>query len=144
MRAVCAFNQSSMLSDHQRGRLADLESTYPLTVGHEYCVLGMIIFENVLSFLVPDDLGGPCFAPGGLFELGDHNMPGDWKFALREGTRASGRELWTHPLAAVWGYEELVTDTEHVAALAERRPEALDVFSARRRSVEHALSDEEQ
>ena len=108
MRAICRFNRSSDLADHQRGRFASVDSEYPLSVGGEYVVLGMGIWENVLSYLVRDDIGHPAFAPTGLFERGEDAIPSHWLFALREGISASGRERWVHPCSAIWGYPALV------------------------------------
>lgn len=131
MRVMCVFKQASKLADHQRGRTLNVDTTYPLTIGKSYVVLGMGLWENILSILVPDDWGGPCFAPAGLFELGYHDIPSDWKFGLFSGIRASGKEVWTDPRGATWGYTELVNDPAHAAALEEREPDALAVFSAR-------------
>jgi hypothetical protein len=131
MRLRCAFNRSEMLADHQRGRVADVDSVYPLSVGVEYVVVGMGLWENVLSVLVRDDWGKPCFAPAGLFELGVHDVPADWRFGLCSGIRASGRGLWTDPCGAVWGYQELVDDPAHPAALEERDAAALMIFASR-------------
>ena len=95
-------------------------------------VLGMGIWENVLSFLVTDDFQMPCFAPGGLFELDLLEFPDGWVFRLCTGVRASGRDLWSDPCAAVWGYRELVEDPTHAAALEDREEHALGVFERRR------------
>jgi hypothetical protein len=105
-----------------------VDETYPLTVGSEYVVVGMGLWENVLFVLVRDDWGKPCFARAGLFELGSGEIPAGWRFALCPGIRASGRELWVQPCGAVWGYDELVDKPEHLGELAERVPEALAIF----------------
>lgn len=128
MRLKCAFNRSSSLPDEQRGRMVDVDETYPLTVGSEYVVVGMGLWENVLSVLVRDDWGNPCFARAALFELGSQEVPVGWRFALGPGIWASGRDLWVQPCGAVWGYDELVDDPGHAGALEERDPDALAIF----------------
>lgn len=75
MFLTCVDNRAVTLSDHQRPRGAVENSTYPLTAGRMYPVLGMVLWGNVLSLLVPDDWGGPCYAPAGLFDLGLGNCP---------------------------------------------------------------------
>jgi hypothetical protein len=100
--------------------------------------VGILLDENQLSFLVRDDWGGPCFAPAGLFELGTFEIPSGWEFGLLSGVRASGRELWSDPAQAVWGYPELVRDPQHGAGLAERDPAAIAVFAARVSAAEGA------
>lgn len=118
------------MADHQRSRASAFETTYPLTVGKGYSVVGMGITENVFDFLVQDDWGGPCFAPAGMFELVSAPIPPGWHFALRSGVRASGRDLWADPIVALWGYRELVEQGEHLTDLLEHEQVALAVFRA--------------
>lgn len=130
MKATCISNDPKTLADHQQSRAAAFETGYPLTVGGVYPVVGITLAERALYFLVRDDWGGPCFAPAGLFELFSDEVPAGWKFALEPGIRASGRELWSEPGVATWGYPELVDDPEYVAQLVELLPAAVKVFEA--------------
>lgn len=130
MFLTCVDNRAVTLSDHQRPRGAVENSTYPLTAGRMYPVLGMVLWENVLSLLVPDDWGGPCYAPAGLFDLGAWELPKSWSFGLFSGIRASGRDLWADPYGAAWGYAEFVHDPDHGAGLAEQDEGALEIFNA--------------
>lgn len=114
------------------------DSDYPLSVGQQYVAVGILLDENQLSFLVRDEWGGPCFAPAGLFELGIFKIPVDWEFGLLSGIGAVGRELWSDPAQAVWGYTELVRDAEHGADLAELDPQALAIFNAQIAAAESA------
>lgn len=108
--------------------MVDVDETYPLTVGSEYVVVGMGIWENVLFVLVRDDWGKPCFARAALFEIGPQGVPAGWQFTLGPGIHATGRALWVQPCGAVWGYEELTDDPAHAGALEERDPNALAIF----------------
>lgn len=130
MFLTCVDNRAGSLSDHQRPRGTVENSTYPLTAGKTYPVLGMLLWENVLSLLVPDDWGGPCYAPAGLFDLGSWEIPAGWSFGLFSGIRASGEALWTHPYGAAWGYTEFVRNPKHGVGLAERDEADLAVFNA--------------
>ena len=131
MEPTCIDNRAASLSDYQRPR-GDLDhSVYPLTPGLGYQVLGMVLWENVLSVLVRGDWGVPCYAPAGLFELATWEIPAGWKFGLFSGIRASGTDLWTDPYGAAWGYSEFVDDPAHGAALAEGDPAALAIFAER-------------
>ena len=136
MRIKCVENQAAFLSDHQRPRGSVVSSGYPLLIGKQYRAVGILLDENQLSFLVRDDWGGPCFAPAGLFELGAFEIPLGWEFGLLSGIRASGRELWSDPAQAVWGYPELVRTPQHGAALAERDPAAIAIFDGRMLAAE--------
>ncbi len=129
MRAACISNDPRALADHQRHRAMEFASVYALTIGKRYPILGMSITENVLEYLVRDDWGGPCFAPAGFFDLMTAQIPENWHFALKPGVHASGRELWSHPVVALWGYPELIEDPEHAAALEEQEAAAVEIFS---------------
>lgn len=130
MKATCVSNDPKSLVDHQQSRAEAFESAYPLTPGKNYPVVGMTIAERAFYLLVPDDWGGPCFAPAGLFELFTATIPPGWKFGLEAGIRASGRDLWSKPGVASWGYPELIDDPDHVRALVEMEPDALAIFEA--------------
>jgi hypothetical protein len=129
LKLKCLHNRSSSLPDSQRGRFREIDEEYYLTIGESYSVVGMHLFENVLSVLVRDDNRLPSFVPAGLFELGAHGLPDGWKFALADGLLAAeGPDLWSHPLVSVWGYDELVLDPRHNDDLLESVPEALAIF----------------
>lgn len=130
MRAVCIANDPKGLADHQQSRAIAIESSYPLTVGKSYAVVGMTIAERAFYLLVRDDSGGPCFAHAGFFELFVAPLPAGWRFGLEAGIRASGRDLWSEPSVATWGYPELVEDPAHVQALLEFEPSALALFES--------------
>lgn len=104
---------------------------YPVTVRQSYPVVGMFLWENVLHLLVPDDFGGPLFAPAGLFAPGAWKLPSHWFFGLFSGIRASGNDIWEDPYGAAWGYEEFVLNAGHASDLANRVPEALRTFERR-------------
>lgn len=136
MLLICIANTASTLADHQRPRGTVENSKYPITAGKSYPVLGMLLYENVLTLLVPDDWGGPCFAPAGLFDTGTWEMPAGWAFGIFPGIRASGRDLWSDPYEAAWGYHEFINDPEHGDGLIEREEKALEIFAARVREAE--------
>ena len=104
---------------------------YPITPGTEYALVGMLLWENILSVLVQDDWGGPCYAPAACFDLGVAAIPDDWRFGLFSGIRASGTEVWSDPYGAAWGYPEFVDDPGHGTALAEGDAAAVAIFAAR-------------
>lgn len=125
---TCVSNDPAALADHQQSRFAPFESAYPLTPGKRYAVVGMDIAETVFRFLVRNDSGDAMFAPAGMFDLVEAPIPAGWLFALGSGIHASGRDLWTDPVVATWGYRELVEDPEHFSALIEDDPNAVAVF----------------
>jgi hypothetical protein len=129
MIAVCRYARSGSLADHQRGRFVAVDEAFNLTVDRTYLVVGMGIWETVLQVLVKDDTGLPAWCPAALFDIGDRPLPPAWRFALRDGARCSGTDLWTRWVAH-WGYDQLVSDERHSDALMERDAEALAVFAS--------------
>lgn len=140
MLLTCIDNRAVTLSDHQFPRGAVEHSTYPITRGRQYLVLGMLLWENTFYFLVPDDWGGPCYVPAGLFDLGTWQIPDAWLFSLESGIRASGKAIWTDPCAAKWGYDEFVNDPDHGSDLAEREESALEIFKMRLTQAQSSLA----
>jgi len=136
MIATCLSNDPTALADHQRSRASAFESAYPLTPGRQYAVVGMSITETVFYFLVKDDLGQARFAPAGMFERVEGPLPPGWRFALGSGVHASGRDLWSDPVVATWGYLDLVEGPSHFSALLEGESEAVATFS---RQIAEAL-----
>lgn len=100
-----------------------------LTEGKAYRVGGMIIYRNVLSLLVRNNIGSPSWPPAGYFEVVDDSVPSHWHFRLGGGAKKGGRELWADPLTAIWGYPELVCKPGGLDALSmDREREAMTAF----------------
>lgn len=110
-----------------RRALDSVESEFQLELGKDYLVLGLGIFDTVLSALVRDETGLPAWLPIGLFEFEVSTMPADWEFALLDGNAASGGDSLNRWVAR-WGYPELVRDDRHSDGLVERDVEALKIF----------------
>lgn len=131
MILTCVDNRGSSQSNPLRRTGAIDISVYALTPGQRYVVLGMLLWENVLSVLVRDDWGLPCYAPAGLFEMGVMELPPGWKLGLFPGLGAAGPDGWSDPHSAEWGYPELLDDPQHGARLVEGEPDALEIFAVR-------------
>ena len=65
MFLTCIDDRASSLSDHQRPRGVVESTVYPVTVGRDYPVLGIVLWENVLSVLIPDDWGWSLLCASG-------------------------------------------------------------------------------
>lgn len=124
-------NQAADLAAEQRPRGSTPRSRYStITVGRDYAVHGMVIWENQLQFLIEDDNSLPRVLPAALFEKVNGPVPGEWWFATFDGLQASGNGRWSSPLIAACGYEELL-DPEHLSALVEAEPAAVQLFRDR-------------
>ena len=137
MIAVCKCFRSRSLANHQRGRFANVDESFALTVDESYVVLGIGIWETVLHVLVQDDNGLPAWCPAALFEMTPQKIPDGWLLGTCDGIKAPGAELWTRWVMKT-GYPELVESERHSDLLLERDPDALAIFERelRRRTAE--------
>lgn len=53
-----------------------------VTIGEEYPVYALSVFDGVVALQIVDDLRCPAWYPFVLFELLDHELPRDWQCAL--------------------------------------------------------------
>jgi hypothetical protein len=128
MRARCTRNDGASLGGAPtRGHFYSENTVFDVTVGQEYPVLGLGLFETVLLALVCDDTRRPNWLPAGLFEFDTQTLPGTWEFALRDGPAASGADA-SNRWVALWGYADLAREERHSDQLIERDPDALDIF----------------
>jgi hypothetical protein len=127
MLARCTANSGLDLGVPERGNFYGVGTVFHLTIGTQYRVLGMGLFETVMLALVCDDTGKPNWLPVGLFEFGIASFPSDWEFTVLDGHAASGGDP-SNRWVARWGYPELVRDERHSDRLTERDPGALDIF----------------
>lgn len=136
MKVICVASTLAGLPVRGRGS-GTPESQYPLTPGRGYLVLGMVLWEDLLVFLVPDDSGRPLTAPAGLFELGGWAIPAGWAFRTFTGLRReSGPDLLGDPLTAAWGYPEYVESYECWNAVVDYDQATLAEFRMRVDSLE--------
>lgn len=125
MKIRCLANTGKTLSETNLRQGCFRESEFQLSVGKEYVVYAMCVFENALSYLVFNDSRQPDWSPAELFAITDHRLPADWRF-----------NSWGPDLSGVWGYEELVMSREYFDQLAERDEPAILDFHRRRERME--------
>jgi hypothetical protein len=128
---LCSSNSASDLAAAQRGRGTSPTHIYDLTVGAVYRVVGMVLWETMLWLLVRGDDGAPLNAPAGLFEQVGVGIPDTWRFRIGSGARLEGSDLWERPIVAIWGYDELVDDPNHLDRLFDGGYEELRAFEKR-------------
>jgi hypothetical protein len=137
MTGRCIHNTGASLGAPQRGHFFSTKTVFDLSVGSEYPVLGLGIWETLLLALVCDETRKPNWLPTGLFDFDSQRILTDWEFALLDGRSASGGDA-SNRWVALWGYEELVRVTGHSDALIERDPTALELFFRRLASASEA------
>lgn len=137
MRIKCLYNTGEALMAYERKPLG----TNPqmqfggLEVGREYLVMGMILTEGYLTYLIDDD-GLIMASPGPLFEVVEQSIPAGWFFQAF----AHDYESFEYK-EAIWGYHELVFDEAHYWQLLEQDDDAYRVYFRRKIEFENSLAE---
>jgi hypothetical protein len=137
MKIKCVQNTGEILMNYERRPLGTSEITEygELEIGREYLVMGMILFNNYLSYLI-DDNGLIAACPYQLFEVIDYKLYGNWYF------RAFTNDDDVFPYQeAIWGYYELCFDDNHFEQLIEKKECAQRIYFKRKIEIEKQLSE---
>ena len=130
MRVKCVLNAGTDLAPFfGRGTLYSQSTAFPVALGHEYSVFGMVLFNGGLSLLVAVE-HQPQWLPLELFDVLDPSVPTEWEF----GRMPEGIGRSPEGVQALWGYHDLVSNQAHYVGLVERDYEALAIFAL----VEHS------
>jgi hypothetical protein len=106
-------------------------SEFCLNIGEEYTVMGMLLGEGLLSYLI-DDRGSITLYPFQLFEVIDNRISSNWFF--KKLTKNDDQ----YPYAeAVWGYYEFVFDDTHYEKLVEVDEDAYQIYFKRKLEIEN-------
>ena len=122
MRVICNGNTGQSLTSRCLNLGNTRESLFPVSVGKEYYVFAISLWQGVIYLLLTDDYHLPYWFPMCLFSVNDPRLPEDWLFSFFDD---EGDE---RGLQALWGYDQLINDATHYEALIEREPEALRYF----------------
>lgn len=105
-----------------------------LTIGEEYLVMGIIIFETYQGYLI--DYGGlPSVIPCLLFELIDDRVNSNWHFRIME------KKEDIYPFVqAIFGYPELCSDMKaYENLIIEMEEEYQQIYFRRKIEFEKEL-----
>ncbi len=111
-----------LLKKEEFGRFGASEDTVygELEIGKEYLVMGVIMFESYVSYLV-DDGGTISACPCQLFEITDDHINSEWYFR----TVAKEEEIYPY-VQAIWGYEELCRNKNSYKKLIIEKDESAE------------------
>ncbi len=144
MKVRCIHNTGEELRAYENKQLnkdelgkfgATGHTEYDLSTGKEYIVMGMLMGEGVLDYLI-DDGGHISAYPYPLFEVSENNIPSTWFFKSYKSTDENYPYQET-----VWGYHELVFDNTHYEKLVEGDEEAERIYFKRKIELEKELGD---
>lgn len=142
MKVCCVNNtgksirpyENKPLAKNQLGRFEATEYTeFGLEIGKEFLVMGMLLGEGSLDYLI-DDRGYISAYPYPLFKVVDNKIPSSWYFKtfLNTDKHYPYRE-------AVWGYYELVFDDKHYEQLVDVEFAACQIYFRRKIELEKDL-----
>jgi len=133
MKVKCIFNTGEGLSQKTLDAGYKKDSKFNVEIGVEYTVYSMILWGGSLDCLLsPNDSECPSWYPAELFKVTNHLLPFVWYFNFEEYKNYKGEIAQK----AIWGYKEMVSDSDHHIALTESKPEALNVFQKRKRQID--------
>ncbi|WP_316814426.1 hypothetical protein [Pedobacter heparinus] len=124
--------ENKPLLNEQFGRFgASGNSIYgEITIGREYLVMGIVVFENYQGYLVDEGLISVC--PCQLFEITDEKASANWH------VRTIGKDEDIYPyIQMVIGYPEFCSDKLAYAKLiVEKEEEAQRIYFKRKIELE--------
>lgn len=108
-----------------------------VTIGHEYLVMGLIIFQTYQAYLI-DDNGLISACPCQLFEITDGKVSSNWHFRLIEQDEDS------YPFVqAIVGYPELCSDKKaYEKLIVDMDEDAQRMYFRRKIELEKELNEE--
>ncbi len=100
-------------------------------IGENYLVMGIIIFESYLGYLI-DDRGSISVYPCQLFEVIDSKISGNWHYRL-----TSNNENLYPFIQGFFGYYELCfVENYYVNLIIEMETEAQNIYFRRKEEME--------
>jgi hypothetical protein len=145
MKVRCLYNTGEALRPYEckplkkevMGRFGATEYTEygGVTIGKEYLVMGMLIFDTYVGYLIDDD-GFISVCPCQLFEVVEDKVNTDWHFRLIE------KEEDIYPfIQAIWGYYELCADKKSYENLIVEKDEKTQrIYFSRKIEAERDFS----
>ena len=126
--------ENKALKKGELGRFGATEYTqFGLEIDKEFLVMGMLLGEGVLDYLI-DDEGYISAYPYPLFEVVDKKVPSSWYFRALQSTDKD------YPYReAIWGYYELVFDDMHYSQLVDGVKSACQLYFKRKKELEQEI-----
>lgn len=129
-KALRDYEDQALLPE-QFGKFGASEYTqYGFSVGEEFFVVGMLLTEGNLRYLINSDRLVGTY-PYQLFEVVDTRLPTGWCF----------NAFPSNQKQAVWGYQEWCFDPKHHEALIEMDDDAHLIFFKRKIELEKSIDD---
>jgi hypothetical protein len=125
MKVICKYNNGSIFKENEIPPGYSLETEFALEVEKEYIVMGIILYNKFLLFLV-DEFSNPFWYPSILFTIQDNKISSSWYFKYFHQKDNNLAE-------AIWGYYELCLDENHNDRLMDREADDLQIYFRHKR-----------
>ncbi|UTR15006.1 phosphoribosylaminoimidazole synthetase [Salipaludibacillus sp. LMS25] len=133
MKVRCLSNNGRGLTKKALSIGNSIETQYSLENDKIYTVYGINVWDEVMHYLVlGKDENFPSWYPAELFEVVENVLPYEWYFNYYGEDSVTG-------VLAIWGYKELVLDTNHYIELIEREKNELNIFLKRKQEIDEFL-----
>ena len=130
MKILCIYQNARDIPEKSMKVSGTSNTEFSVSIGNEYIVYGMMLWKGVIKYLIVGNHDKPSWYPAELFEVKNDYLPLEWYFDFSI----------TENLEAIWGYSELVHDSEHFDLLQERDSNAIKIFLKRKQEIEEMLS----
>lgn len=143
MKVKCIYNtgmdlrpyENKSMQVEQLGRFgaSGLSKYGEVSLGKEYLVMGIIVFETYQAYLIDDGLISAC--PCQLFEIMDKKISANWD------ARTIEKDENIYPyIQMIIGYQELCSDkASYEKLIVEKEEEAQRIYFRRKIEVEKEL-----
>jgi len=111
------------------------EKTYKfgVEIGKTYTVYSIFFWKGSLDYLLSTSNNtAPSWYPSELFEVENHLLPISWFFTYEKYKNYKGEDSQK----AIWGYKEMISDSEHYIDLEEGKKDAIAIFFKRKRQLD--------
>lgn len=103
----------------------DLE--YYIKLDKEYIIYGISIYEDRVNYLICDEFDSPDWYDAELFRVSNNLLPVEWYYKFY------GDDFY---LRAIFGYKELIFDSNHYDNTLECEKKDLDIFYKRKKEID--------
>ena len=108
-------------------------NSFNIETGKKYIVYSIIMWGKTLDYLIIDEgLKNPSWYPAQLFKVTNPLLPFMWFFTFDKYKNYKGEECEK----VIYGYKEMIFDSEHYISVIEEKPEALSIFFKRKKQID--------
>lgn len=128
MKVKCIANSGAGFKKYTMEHMGcSVNTQLPLCVNETYTVYGQMIHRGILQYLIKGTNENlPSWYPAELFKVVSSQLYIDWLFGYDS----------ENEISAIWGFDELVSNTNFVYDLVEREDYAINIFLKRKKQMD--------